>query len=233
MSGRAGWRGWRHVTKVDPGRPWDRGLLQLVLASGTDAILLGGTQDVVASEVGRLLCELRALHRELQLAVEVSSMDCLQPGADLYLVPVVLNSRDPRWIVGAHQRALLKVGAAADLVQPLPEFYIVLNPDAAVARLTDSICPLTPEQVAAYVRTARLIMGARLIYLEGSGSFCGVEPIRAAAAAAGDCRLLYGGGISSARQAELAGRWADTVVVGNLIYSEPRRLAETVRAVRE
>lgn len=225
------WRTWRHITKVDPARPWNTRLLRTVVDSGTDAVVIGGTQDMETAGVGRLLAALRAIGATVPIAIEVSSSACLQPGADTYLVPVVLNAGDRWWFIGAHHEVMIRAGTAAEIVPPVPEFYVVLNPDSAVARFTGSICPLEPEEVAAYVRTARLILGAGLVYLEGSGRFMGEELIRAAAEVRGSARLFYGGGITTAEQAELAGRWADTVVVGNLIYDRPEALAETVRAV--
>ncbi len=226
------WDRWRHVVKLDPGRPWNDSLLRSVVESGTDAVILGGTQDIRAEAVRSLLRDLKEIKPRVPLWIEVSSEACLVPGGQGYLVPVVLNSALRRFIVGDHVRVLGAVGSLADVVRPVPEFYLVLNPDSAVARKTRSLCPLSPQEVAAYVRAARLLFGARLVYLEGSGRYFGPGCLRAARGASGDARLFYGGGIDSATRAREAGSVADTVVVGNLIYENIQRLKETVEAVR-
>ncbi len=232
MSMAGSWESWRHATKVDPGRPWDKRLLEMVLGSGTDAVIIGGTQDVNESRVKSLLAALLDLGPQMPVVVEVSTPGCLVPGASDYMIPVVLNARDRRWFIGSHHQALMLLGGLTDSMPPVPEFYIVVNPDSAVARLTGSICPLSPDEVAAYVRYARHFMGDGPVYLEGSGKLVDEEIIQAAARARGTARLFYGGGILSPELARWASQLVDTIVVGNLIYQDPQLLKGTVEAVK-
>lgn len=221
------------MVKVDPARPWDEGLLKLVLSSGTDAIVVGGTQDITMEGLKDLLWGFRDLDPSQPLFVEVSSPACLVPGADGYLVPVVLNSIHTRYLIGEHVEVLLKLGSLAEMVRPVPEFYLVLNPGSAVGLKTGSQHSLDEARIKAYFRAARLLLGARLLYLEGSGRYYGPAPLKAAREVKGEARLFYGGGISSAHQAREAGSLADTIVVGNLIYHNPKALEETVKAVKQ
>lgn len=47
-----------------------------------------------------------------------------------------------------------------------------------------------------------------------------------------DAVLYYGGGITSAEQAGEMAEFADTVVVGNIIYDDLNAAIETVKAVK-
>jgi len=226
-------KGWRHLTKLDPDRPLDGRRREGVLRSGTDALIIGGTQGITMPGVRALLERVSGCG--LPVAVEVSSPAALVLGADLYLVPFVLNAGDPYWLVGAHQLALRDLGDwRSEFWQAVvPEAYLVLNPDSAVARLTRAIAPLGAEEAEAYGRCAEGLFGAPVVYLEYSGKYGDPRLVARVGQALGRSRLFYGGGIDGPeRAAEMAGL-VDTVVVGNLAHEgEPRLLAETVAAVR-
>ncbi|MDQ7794695.1 MAG: heptaprenylglyceryl phosphate synthase [bacterium] len=224
---------WRHLTKLDPDRLLDDRRLEAVLGSGTDALVLGGTQGITSARVQSLLR--RVAGQGLPVAIEVSSFSALVPGADLYLVPVVLNAGDPFWIVGAHQQAVRAVGEWTrelwDLV--VAEGYVILNPASAVAQLTAATAGLSAEEVVAYARCAEELLGLPVLYLEYSGCYGDPRVVRAVGAILGRARLFYGGGIDSPARAREMAALADTVVVGNLVYEgDPRLLAQVVAAVR-
>jgi putative glycerol-1-phosphate prenyltransferase len=233
-----GWRqrlrGWRHVTKLDPDRPLEDRRLEAVLASGTDAVVLGGTLGITAEKVRSLLA--RVAGRGLPVAIEISCPDSLVLGADLYLVPVVLNAGDPYWTVGAHQQAIKQLGgwpaAAWQLV--VPEGYVVLNPDSAVAELTRALCPLAAADVVAYASCAAGLFGMPVVYLESSGRYGDPSVVAEVASALdGGARVVYGGGIDRPERAAAMAAVADTVVVGNFVYEgDPVMLADLVDAVR-
>ena len=52
------WLAWRHVTKLDPERPLTPAALEAVYASGTDAIVLGGSTGMTQQAVLDLLSRL-------------------------------------------------------------------------------------------------------------------------------------------------------------------------------
>lgn len=48
------WKNWRHVVKLDPDKAADEYMIEQVVASGTDAIIVGGTQNISREKVLRL-----------------------------------------------------------------------------------------------------------------------------------------------------------------------------------
>lgn len=222
------------MTKLDPERPLPDSSLELIYASGTDAILIGGstgmTQGAVLSLLGRLQ------EAPVPVALEVSTMESAMPGPALFLIPLVLNTADARWLGRAQAEALASILPVVGEYIPwhllLPEAYLVLNPEATVARVTGADTSLDAAMAAAYAAFAGRVLRLPVIYVEYSGAFGDMELLRAVKEQAGEAHLIYGGGITGAEQAALAGRWADTVVVGNLVYTAPDRLKETVDALR-
>lgn len=228
------WKSWRVVAKVDPDKPLTGAQIDTLAISGIDAVVLGGTQGITREKV---IAARSAVSRTgLPVALEVSTPEAVLPDAALFLIPIALNARDATWITGAHQVAVRRFRGLLDWSRVVPEGYVVLNPDSAVARVTSAHCPLPPEDAAAYAELGARLFRLPLIYLEYSGSFGSPEVVAACAKAlAGSgTRLFYGGGINSVERAAAVAPLVHTLVVGNLVHSpEHRVLADIVRAVRE
>jgi putative glycerol-1-phosphate prenyltransferase len=228
------WRAWRHVTKLDPDRPLDPEALDLVYQSGTDAIIVGGSTGMTLEAVSELLARVQGA--PLPVALEVSTLASAIPGPDLFLIPLVLNAGETAWMGGAQAEALGKLLPHLGPIIPwdllLPEAYLILNPDATVAQLTGAKTDLTPQEAAAWAALAGRVWRLPLLYVEYSGRFGDPALLQAVKEAAGPAHVLYGGGIKGAAEAALVAPWADTVVVGNLVYEAPERLRETVSAVK-
>lgn len=227
------WRSWRHVTKLDPDRPLDARTLDAVYSSGTQAIMVGGSTGMTANAVSTALDHLR--ESPIPVALEVSSLESAMPGAGLFLIPLVLNTRDGDWMGGAQARALTDVLPRYGPIIPwhllMPEAYLVLNPDSTVARLTGANTALDAATAAAYAAFAGRVLRLPILYVEYSGTFGDMDVLAAVKAEAGDAHVIYGGGVATGAQAARAGAIADTVVVGNLVYQDPARLRETVQAL--
>lgn len=227
------WRGWRHVTKLDPDRPNSASLLDAVYVSGTDAIIVGGSTGMTQRAVMTMLDLLR--DAPIPVALEVSSLESAMPGASLFMIPLVLNTPDSSWLVGSQARALTtilpKYGPLIPWHLLLPEAYLILNPAATAAKLTQAQTGIDAATAAAYAAFAGQVLRLPLIYVEYSGAFGDMELLRAVKANAGPAHVIYGGGIATGEQAAQAGSIADTIVVGNLVYTEPGRLRETVAGV--
>ncbi|WP_018130787.1 geranylgeranylglyceryl/heptaprenylglyceryl phosphate synthase [Effusibacillus pohliae] len=227
------WRNWRHVVKLDPDRPIGNSDLRELGRIGTDAVLIGGTQGITFEKSADLLRRLRVQAPNLPVWQEISSQSSILPDADGYGIPVVLNAGATEWLIGRHTSAIERYGPLIPWERVVPEGYIVLNPHAAVARLTGALVPESPQQLAAYAVAAERIFGMQTLYLEYSGAYGDpqwVGQVRQATS----LHLVYGGGVHSAERAAEMAALVDTVVVGNVLYEKGiEAVRETVRAVRE
>ncbi|WP_227766752.1 heptaprenylglyceryl phosphate synthase [Zhaonella formicivorans] len=232
------WKKWRHVTKLDPDKENSLELIELVCSSGTDAILIGGTQGIKRSKVEELLEKVKRIAgHELPVNVEVSAPEAVVAGADKYFIPVVLNTSQVEWLVGSHQEMFLRVGSILN-VFPLEELlvaegYLILNPACAAARKVNAKAELTMEEIISFARVAKFILGLPLIYLEYSGKLGEVQVVAQVKKIAKDTPVFYGGGIRTPEQAKAFAAFADTVVVGNVVYDNPAVLKQIARAVKE
>ncbi|MBJ6361966.1 heptaprenylglyceryl phosphate synthase [Paenibacillus sp. GCM10012307] len=222
---------WKHVFKLDPDREINDEALDAVCMSGTDAIMVGGSSGVTFDNTVDLLSRIRRY--EVPCALEVTSEEAAVPGFDYYLIPMVLNSRDPQWLVGRQVEAIRQFGSYIPWENTFAEGYIILNADAEAARRSDADARLDDLSVLAYVRLADRLMRMPIVYLEYSGRFGNMGLVRRARSLLTQGRLFYGGGIDSAEKAGEAAAAADTVIVGNIIYSDLAAALKTVQAVKQ
>jgi len=114
------------------------------------------------------------------------------------------------------------------------EAYIVLNPDSAVATLTEADCDLDADDVAAYAQVAERMFGQKIVYLEYSGTFGDPGVVGQTQDALDEATLFYGGGIHDYESARTMGQHADVIVVGDLVHEEGVDAVEqTVRGAKE
>ncbi|OAS14453.1 heptaprenylglyceryl phosphate synthase [Paenibacillus oryzisoli] len=219
-------RKWKHVFKLDPDRDISDEALDRLCLSGTDAILVGGSSGVTFDNTVDLLSRIRQY--EVPVVLEISNQEAIVPGFDLFLIPVVLNADDPKWIVGQHHEALKEYGALLNWDEILAEGYIILNKEATAAQLTSARTNLDAKDVAAYARMADKLFHMSIVYVEYSGTFGDMELVRRTRQVLENARLLYGGGIDSLEKAQQAAEAADTIVVGNIIYSDLEQALQTV-----
>lgn len=222
---------WRHVFKLDPDRPIDDQALEAVCCSGTDAIMVGGSSGVTFDNTAELLARIRQF--EIPCVLEVSDLEAIVPGFDLFLIPTVLNSSDPQWLIGHQAQAAEKYGHMIPWDMLVPEGYIVLNPDSTVARLTRARTSLTGPEAAAYAQIADRMFQLPIVYVEYSGTFGDLELVAEVRLSLEASRLFYGGGISDGESARQAAAVSDTIVVGNIIYSNLDQALETVAAIKD
>jgi phosphoglycerol geranylgeranyltransferase len=145
----------------------------------------------------------------------------------------VFNAGGPFWITGAHKE-WVRIDNGLDWGRTHTEAYVVMNPEASVAQLTEADCDLTADDVAAYARVAERMFGQEIVYVEYSGTYGDPEIVGAAQGALDDATLFYGGGVDGYDAAHEMGRHADVVVVGNLLHDEGvDAVSETVEGVRD
>ncbi|KAA0546357.1 heptaprenylglyceryl phosphate synthase [Bacillus sp. BGMRC 2118] len=222
---------WKHVFKLDPNKEIRDEELELICESGTDAIIVGGSDGITEDNVLNMLVRVRRY--SVPCALEVSTIDSITPGFDFYFVPSVLNSEKRKWIVGLQHEALVEFGDIMNFDEILAEGYCVLNPDSKVAKLSDANTNLTDDEVIAYARMADKLFRLPIFYLEYSGTYGNPQLVKKVRNELEHSRLFYGGGIKTVEQAKEMANASHTVVVGNLLYENVTDAIKTVKAVKE
>lgn len=221
---------WRHVFKLDPAKEISDEALEKICESGTDVILVGGTDGVTLDNVLDLLVRVRRY--TVPIALEISTIESVTPGYDYYFIPTVLNSDDPKWFKNLHHEAIKEYGDIMVWEELVAEGYCILNPDCKAAKQTGAKTNLSVDDVIAYARLAENYFKLPVFYVEYSGMFGDLELVRAVKNELTTTKLFYGGGITSVEQAKEMAKYADTVVVGNIIYEDLKAALATVKAVK-
>lgn len=221
---------WKHVFKLDPAKEISDEALEAICESGTDAILVGGSDDVTLDGVLDLLVRVRRF--SVPIVLEVTEQEALTPGYDYYFIPSVLNSADTKWIVGAQHAAIKEYGDIMNWEEIVLEGYVILNENCKAAKLTNANANADVEDVVAYARMAEHLLKLPIFYVEYSGTYGDVEIVQEVSEVLEKTRLFYGGGIKSPEQAKEMAQYADTVVVGNIIYEDLKAALQTVDAVK-
>ena len=221
---------WEHVFKLDPNKDIDNQALEALCESGTDAIIVGGTDGVTLDNTLDLLSRVRRY--SVDCALEISTLEAVTPGFDHYFIPTVLNAASVDWIVGRHHEAVKTFRDTIHWNEVTAEGYCVLNPDAKVAKLTGARTGLDADDIVAYAILAERLFHLPIFYLEYSGAYGDAAVVEQVKKSLAKTRLFYGGGIDGPDKAAEMARHADTVVVGNLIYTDLKAALETVEAVK-
>lgn len=227
---RMDYKNWRHVFKIDPAKEISDEDLEKVCESGTDVILVGGTDGVTVDNVIDILLRVRRF--SVPIALEISNLESVIGGFDYYLIPSVLNSTDTKWVKDLHHAALKEYGDVMVWDELIAEGYCILNPECKVAEATSANTDLSKDDVIAYARLAENYFKLPIFYVEYSGTYGDVEIVSAVKDVLSETKLFYGGGITNIKQAEEMAKIADTVIVGNIIYDDLKQALKTVEAVK-
>ena len=205
-------------------------------AAGTDAIMIGGSTGVTQNKVDATVLAVKEAAKVPVILFPASAAN-LSPHADALYFMSLLNSRDPRLIIGEQRLAAPVVRAWG--LETIPMAYLVVEPGMRAGEVGDAelISRKNPTVAVQYALAAQLL-GMKLVYLEaGSGA---PEPvpdrlIRAVREAI-EIPVVVGGGIRTPEAAKAAiHAGADIVVTGTIVEvaregDALRRIIETVKA---
>jgi len=224
-------REWKHVFKLDPNKEISDEALEKLCESGTDAILVGGTDGVTLENVLDLMARIRRY--TLPCVLEVSNLESITPGFDLYFIPSVLNSRNPDWILGLHKEAIKEYGHMINWEEMHVEGYCIMNSECKAAQLTEANTDLSEDDAASYALMAEKMFNLPIFYLEYSGKYGDPAVVKAVKDTLMETRLFYGGGINSIERAKEMSGLADCIIVGNYVYEDLAAALKTVDAVKK
>lgn len=218
---------WKHMFKLDPAKSISDENLEALCMSNTDAIIIGGTDDVTEDNVIHLMSRVRRY--PLPLVLEVSNVESVMPGFDFYFIPTVMNSKDTKYHNEILLEALKKYGHVINFDEVFFEGYVVLNANSKVAKITKAYTQLDIEDVEAYAQMAEELYRFPIMYVEYSGTYGDVDKVKAIANMLQHTQLFYGGGITSIDKANEMSNTADTIVVGDIIYNDIKKALKTVK----
>lgn len=217
---------WQHVFKLDPNKEISDENLQKICESGTDGIIVGGTDGVTLDGVLDLLARVRRY--TVPCVLEVSNLDAITPGFEAYLIPMVLNSNDKKWMLDIQHQAIKQYKEIMNWEEMFVEAYCIMNEEAKAFTYTN--CELPDEaDVLAYAHMAEHMFHLPIFYLEYSGKYGDPGLVKKVKQELDETKLFYGGGIETLEQAKEMSEHADTIIVGNSIYTNLKEALKTVR----
>lgn len=219
-------KSWQHIFKLDPAKKISDDHLVKIKQSNTDALIVGGTDDIEATDVIDLM--LRLTDTSLPVILEVSTMEAIVPGFDSYFIPLVLNSQDKKWVMDIHHEAIKEYKEYLDYADLFIEGYCIFNEDAKVFKKTNCSKP-TVEDAVAYAYMAEHFFKLPSFYIEYSGKYGDIDIVRQVKNELRETLLFYGGGIKTLHQAKEMKQYADVIIVGNIIYEDINQAIETTR----
>lgn len=209
------WRKWKHITKLDPDKKINSKIIEDIIETGTDAIMVSGTQNVTKKNVTDLI-EILKEYDIPKVLEPATPAGLIYKNIDWLFVPSVFNTKYSLYINGLH-KIWIKIHKDKinwDIV--VPEAYIILNSKCAAARVSKAE-EMTLEGTVATAVCAERYFNFPVIYIEYSGTYGDPVVVKAVKEALTKAHLIYGGGINTKERAEEMSQWA-TIVVGNTIY---------------
>jgi len=210
------WRKWKHITKLDPDRKITPAIIRQIVETGTDAIMVSGTQNIKKDDVIALLKMLKDY--DIPKVLEPAGpAGMVYEGYDWLFVPSVFNTNNAVWINGLHRAWVKRDSTKINWDVVVPEALIILNPKCAAAKVTKANHQMSKEEVVAAAVCAEQFFKFPVVYIEYSGTYGDPAIVQAVKEALKKAHLIYGGGINTKERAEEMSRWA-SIVVGNTIY---------------
>jgi phosphoglycerol geranylgeranyltransferase len=221
------WRKWKHITKLDPDKKINDKIIEEIIETGTDAVMISGTQNITKENVTILLDMLKEY--DIPKVLEPASpRGLVYKNVDWIFVPSVFNTFYAHYINGLHKKWIKAHKKLINWDIVVPEAYIILNPKCAAAKVSKAY-DLTKEGAVATALCAEKFFNFPVVYIEYSGMYGDPSIVKAVKESLTNAHLIYGGGINTKEKAEEMSQWA-TIVVGNTIYENgTHSFIDTVR----
>jgi phosphoglycerol geranylgeranyltransferase len=219
----------RHATLFDPANqsPEEAALkAKIVVEVGSKLILIGGSTDTPSDLVHATVVAIKKVV-DVPVVLFPGGAHALSPSADGILFMMLMNSNNPRFLIGEQVKGATWLYENG--IEMLPTAYLICEPGGKVGEVGNATPLTSPEEVISYSLCAKGY-GMKIVYLEaGSGA---AHPVHAdlIKVAHSDC-LIVGGGIRTkedVRNAVESG--ADWIVTGTLVEEyEIELLAEKLK----
>ena len=96
------WRNWKHITKLDPDKKITGKIIENIIETGTDAVMISGTQNITKDNVTRLVKLLKEY--DIPKVLEPATPEgMIYKDIDWLFVPSVFNTRFSKYINGLHK----------------------------------------------------------------------------------------------------------------------------------
>ncbi|MBL7160119.1 MAG: heptaprenylglyceryl phosphate synthase [Candidatus Aenigmarchaeota archaeon] len=209
------WRKWKHITKLDPDKKITPSVIETIIETKTDAVMISGTLGVTKEKVLKLIKMLKDYNIP-KILEPASPHAMVYKDVDWIFVPSIFNTKDFKYINGLHKSWVTKDMKNINWDIVVPEAYIILNPKCSAAKVTNAL-PIKKEEAVAAAVCAERFFNFPIIYIEYSGMYGDPELVKAVKESLKNAHLLYGGGINTKERAEEMSNYA-SIVVGNTIY---------------
>ena len=229
-----------HFCLIDPDKqsPKEAGqLAKLAADSGSDAIMVGGSQAGQIMFLDKTVSEIKQAVK-IPVILFPSSHSGISRHADAIFFMSLLNSRSPQYLIEEQMKGSILVKTFG--IEALPMGYLIVESGSTTAAAWAGDVKLIPRERPEFAlgySLAAKYFGMRFIYLEaGSGAKQPVpdQMIGLVKHAVGkDTFVIAGGGIrdpETAKNKVAAG--ADIIVTGTIGERDKSKLAKIIKAVK-
>ena len=227
-----------HITLIDPEKVTPAqaaGIAESAQASGTSAIMIGGSTFVSQTHLDEVVTSIKSAVR-IPTILFPNNITGISSHADAIWFMSLMNSVDPYFIMGAQVLGAPLVKKYE--LEPISMGYVIVGEGGTASVVGKAIpVPYDKPELAVAHALAGQYLGMHFIYLEGgSGAKTPVPPemIKAVKSCI-DIPLVIGGGIKSKESALAAATaGADIIVTGNVVEAidAQQKIAEIVEGIK-
>lgn len=226
-----------HITLIDPEKINEKTTDRIsdIIKAGTAAIMIGGSIGVTESKLDEVILSIKRITKDIPVILFPGNISGISRYADAIWFMSLLNSSNTYYIIDAQAQGAVIVDRYK--IEAIPMGYIIVGDGAAAGYIGHARpIPYDHPEIAAMYALAGNYLGMRFIYLEaGSGAKIPVPPkVISTVKKVIKGKLIVGGGIRAAEQAEAAVKaGADIIVTGTLIEGEEyTKITEIIKSIK-